>query len=151
MLQGRKEYLSEASAIAVEYLTSGPAGFFLLIESSQIDWACHGNHADYLITEMQDFDRTIGRVLDFAQRDGNTLVIVTGDHETGGFSLSAKSEGEGENCYPDYSVIAPRFTSTDHSAALVPVFAFGPGAERFSGVYENTEIFHKITRLLGVD
>ena len=84
-------------------------------------------------------------MLDFAEKDGETLVIVTADHETGGFTLGAG----GRNGYDaNYGVIQPTFATTNHSAALVPVFAFGPGAEIFAGVYENTEIFHRIVSLV---
>jgi alkaline phosphatase len=87
----------------------------------------------------------LNRVLDLAEQDGETLVIVTADHETGGFTLGAS----GSNGYDaDYSVITPTFASTNHSATMVPVFSFGPGAENFTGVYENTEIFHKLALLL---
>ena len=128
----------------MKFLSTGGEGYFLMVESSQIDLAGHGNQVDYLITEMNDFEQTIGDVLDIAEADGETLVIVTADHETGGFTLSAA----GSNGYDaDYSVIAPTFASTNHSAALVPVFAFGPGAENFTGIYENTEIFHKLVSL----
>ena len=144
MLEGREEFLSEASAMAIKFLSTGGEGYFLMVESSQIDWAGHGNQVDYLITEMNDFEQTIGDVLDLAEADGETLVIVTADHETGGFTLGAA----GSNGYDaDYSIIAPTFASTNHSAALVPVFAFGPGAENFTGIYENTEIFHKLVSL----
>jgi len=146
MLEGRKHFLKEASSTAMDFLSSGSNGFFLMIEGSQIDWAGHGNNAQYMITEMNDFEEVVRNVLDYAEQDGQTLVIVTADHETGGFTLGAA----GENGYePDYSTIAPTFASTNHSAALVPVFAYGPGAENFTGVYENTEIFHKLVSLIG--
>ena len=87
--------------------------------------------------------------MDYAEKDGETLVIVTADHETGGYTLGAA----GDNSYgnADYSVITPTFASTNHSAAMVPVFSYGPGAENFIGVYENTEIFHKLVLLLDTD
>jgi alkaline phosphatase len=145
MLEGRKEFLKNASSIGMEFLSTGEDGFFLMIEGSQIDWAGHGNQAQYMIREMNDFDKTVHFVLDWAEQNGETLVIVTADHETGGFTLGAA----GSNGYDaDYSVIQPTFASTNHSAALVPVFAIGPGAETFLGVYENTEIFHKLVSLL---
>ena len=145
MEEGRKDFLARASSIAVEFLSTGEAGYFLMIESSQIDWAGHGNQVEYMKAEVNDFERTIDAVLDYAEKDRETLVIVTADHETGGFTLGAA----GVNSYgtADYSVIEPSFASTNHSAALVPVFAFGPGAENFIGVYENTEIFHKLVSL----
>ena len=145
MQEGRKDFLARATSIAVDFLSTGDAGYFLMVESSQIDWAGHGNQVNYMIAEVNDFERTIQGVLNYAEEDGETLVIVTADHETGGFTLGAK----GTNGYDaDYSVIEPTFASTNHSAALVPVFAYGPGAENFAGVYENTEIFHKLVLLL---
>jgi alkaline phosphatase len=144
MLEGRGNFLQESSLIGIEFLASGEAGFFLMIEGSQIDWAGHGNQVDYMITEVNDFERTVASVLDYAEADGETLVIVTADHETGGFTLGAA----GRNGYDaDYSTILPTFATTNHSAALVPVFAFGPGEEQFMGVYENTEIFNRIVAL----
>ncbi len=145
MLEGRKNFLAKATDIAVDFLSTGEAGFFLMVEGSQIDWAGHGNNTKYMITEVNDFEKTVGEVLDFADKDGETLVIVTADHETGGYTLGAA----GENGYgADYSIITPTFASTNHSAALVPVLAYGPGAENFIGIYENTEIFHKLVSLL---
>ena len=85
---------------------------------------------------MKDFNKTIDIALNYAEQEGNTLVIVTADHETGGFTLST-NDG-------DYGDIKPSFSTGGHSATLIPVFAFGNGAENFRGVYENTEIFHKI-------
>jgi alkaline phosphatase len=145
MLEGRKDFLARATFIAVNFLSTGEAGYFLMVESSQIDWAGHTNDVDYMKAEVNDFEKTIGEVLDYAEKDGETLVIVTADHETGGFTLGASG-----NNYDgaDYSLIEPTFASTNHSAALVPVFAFGPGAENFIGVYENTEIFHKLVGLM---
>jgi alkaline phosphatase len=116
-----------------------------MVESAQIDWGGHGNDASYLIAEMLDFDKTIGKVLDFADRNGETLVVVTADHETGGMALSARQlEGTGT----DYNKLQVIFSTGGHTATLIPVFAMGPGAETFSGIYKNTEIYHKMIRLL---
>lgn len=144
--EGRGDFLEKASSIAVEFLSTGDKGYFLMVEGAQIDWAGHGNQAEYMISEVNDFERTVNQVMDYAERDGETLVIVTADHETGGFTLGAAgSNYDGA----DYSVITPTFATTNHSAALVPVFAYGPGAENFMGIYENTEIFHKLVSLMG--
>jgi len=144
MLEGRKDFLAKSSSIAIDFLSTGDQGYFLMIESSQIDWAGHGNNVDYMITEMNDFEQTVKSVMDYAEADGETLVIVTADHETGGFTLGAA----GRNGYDaDYSTIYPTFASTNHSASLVPVLAYGPGAENFIGIYENTEVFHKLVSL----
>lgn len=148
MLEGRKTFLKDATSIATDFLATGDGGYFLMVEGSQIDWAGHGNQVEYMIAEMNDFNQLLNWVLDMAERDGETLVIVTADHETGGFTLGAS----GRNGYDaDYSVITPTFATTNHSAAMVPVFSFGPGAENFTGVYENTEIFHKLVALLAAE
>lgn len=140
MLEGRGDFLPNATSLAIDRLSQNKNGFFLMVEGSQIDWGGHSNEADYLISELLDFDKTIARALDFAMKDGETLVIVTADHETGGFTL-APEEG-------NYDKIKPAFSTGSHSATLIPVFAFGPGAETFSGIYENTEIYHKMMSLL---
>lgn len=139
MLDGRGEFLKNATKLAIESLSGNEEGFFLMIEGAQIDWGGHDNDADYLISELIDFDNTIGVVLDFAKLNGETLVIVTADHETGGFTL-AQDNG-------DYNKIKPVFSTGGHSAAMIPVFAKGPNAEDFGGIYENTAIYNKIKSL----
>ena len=148
MSEGRGDFLSEATLLGVQFLHQNNTPFFLMSEGSQIDWAGHDNDAPYLISELIDFDELIGAVLDFAAEDGETLVVVTSDHETGGFTLSGApyrtSEGK---IYDSYNKLDPRFSTGGHSATLIPVFAYGPGAAQFSGVYDNTDIFHKIIEL----
>ncbi|NRB63572.1 MAG: alkaline phosphatase [Saprospiraceae bacterium] len=140
--QGR-DYLQPASALAMSFLDTHDAenkGFFLMVEGAQIDWGGHANDSDYIITEVLDFDKVIGDALDFAQKDRETLVIVTADHETGGFAINPGSTME---------KIEPGFTSDYHTAALIPVFAYGPGAELFAGIYENTAIHNKMRLAIG--
>ncbi|MTB53669.1 alkaline phosphatase [Lewinella sp. W8] len=142
--QGR-DYLVPAAKMAVDFLNAHDRdnkGFFLMIEGSQIDWGGHANDSPYIISEMLEFDEVIGEVLNFAQRDGETLVIVTADHETGGYAINTGST---------MGDIQGAFTSDYHTADLIPVFAYGPGAERFSGIYENTAIFEKMKNLFGFD
>ena len=149
--QGRDDYLAQASAKALDYFSKQGKPFFLMIESSQIDWGGHDNDADYLIAETLEFDRVIGLVLDFAAKDGNTLVVVTADHETGGYTLSSetKKNAEGKS-YSDYNSISPTFSTGGHSATLVPVFAWGPGSDKFRGIYENTHIHKLFSDLAGL-
>lgn len=141
--QGR-DYLVPAVELAPGFLKTraGDEGFFLMVEGSQIDWGGHANDHDYIVSEMIEFDRAVGRVLDFAAADGETLVIVTADHETGGYAINYGSTMDS---------IVPAFTSDYHTADLIPVFAFGPGAERFGGIYENTAIYRKMMDLLALD
>ena len=139
MSEGRGDFLPNATQLALEKLSKNEKGFFLMVEGSQIDWGGHNNDAEYLIEELLDFDKTLGVALDFAKQNGDTLIIVTADHETGGFTLA--SEGS------DYNKIKPSFSTTGHSATMVPVFAEGPGASLFNGIYESNEIYHKMMAL----
>ena len=139
ILDGRGEFLTNATKLAIESLSSNEEGFFLMIEGAQIDWGGHDNDAEYLISELIDFDNTIGVALDFAKLNGETLVIVTADHETGGFTL-AQDNG-------DYNKIKPVFSTGGHSATMIPVFAKGPNADDFGGIYENTAIYNKMKSL----
>ena len=140
MLDGRGSFLPDATELALQYLDDKGDGFFMMIEGSQIDWGGHANDEDYIKTEMADFNQTIGHVLDFAEEDGETLVIVTADHETGGYALSS-----GET----YESTQGTFSTGGHTATLVPVYAVGPGASTFSGIYDNTDVYHKMMAAWG--
>eukprot|EP00095_Tigriopus_kingsejongensis_P005888 maker-scaffold1398_size43383-snap-gene-0.1 protein:Tk05888 transcript:maker-scaffold1398_size43383-snap-gene-0.1-mRNA-1 annotation:"alkaline phosphatase" len=83
----RGPILPLATEKGLEILKKDPNGFFMLVEGSQIDWGGHNNDSEYIINEMLDFDNAIKKVLDFADKDGDTLVIITADHETGGYSI----------------------------------------------------------------
>lgn len=140
--QGRGDYLEKASLNAIQLLSGNKNGFMLMIEGSQIDWGGHDTDFNYMKAELIDFNEVINKVLDYAAKDGNTLVIVTADHETGGLSLL-------EN-HADKLKFRSNYATNSHSGIMVPVFAFGPGAEEFSGIYENTEIHFKLKRLLDI-
>lgn len=150
MIDGRGSFLPEATSLAIEHLGQNEKGFFVMVESSQIDWAGHSNSFDYMEGEMLDFEAVIQVALDFAKVDGNTLLVVTADHETGGFAMSPKTKGDYNEDYTDYNELVPGFATGQHTASLIPVFAFGPGAEHFQGLYDNTEIFDKMARLAGL-
>ena len=140
MSEGRGDFLPDATQLALNKLSKNKKGFFLMVEGSQIDWGGHNNEADYLIEELLDFDKAIGVALNFAKKNGETLVIVTADHETGGFTLSS----DGNN----YNKIKPTFSTTGHSGTMVPVFAEGPGSYLFNGIYNSTEIYFKMMELM---
>jgi len=136
----RGSMLPDATVAAIDILDNNTKGFFLMVEGSQIDWACHDNNTRQEIKEFLDFDETIGRVIDFAKKDKNTLVIITADHETGGMTiLNGKFGSDSLNTV---------FTSKGHSGIPVPVFAYGPGAENFRGFMENVSFKSKIEKLL---
>jgi alkaline phosphatase len=135
-----RTYLPTAGRMAPRFLKErSEQGFFLMIEGSQIDWGGHAKNATYTIEEMLDFDRTIGEVLDWAAQDGETLVVITADHETGGMAIMQGSE---------MGKLEVKFNSDYHTATMVPVFAFGPGADKFQGMYDNTQIYHKMMGLM---
>lgn len=134
--EGRGDQLVKSTVTALNIVKQNQKGFFVMIEGSQIDWGGHANDTQYIVNEMVDFDNAIGKVLDFAEKDGNTLVIITADHETGGFSLVGGDMKEGK--------VEGKFTTKDHTGVMIPVFAYGPGAEQFIGIYPNTAIFHKM-------
>ncbi|HVR44103.1 MAG TPA: alkaline phosphatase [Thermoanaerobaculia bacterium] len=123
---------------ALRKLASDPDGFFLMIEHEGTDTASHYHANDDVIRSLHSLDEAVGVALAFASRDGNTLVLVTGDHETGGLSLLST---------PDGSLVL-NWSTGGHSAALIPLFAYGPGAEAFSGVYENTEIGRRLLAIV---
>jgi len=140
MLKDRGEMLPKSVDIALNILNKNRKGFFIMIEGSQIDGQCHSNNMEGEIAEAVDFDAAVKNALDFAVKDGNTLVIVTADHETGGLTLTGGSIEKGE--------VKGAFSTKGHTSVMVPVFAFGPGAINFTGVYENTAIFNKMKSLL---
>jgi alkaline phosphatase len=149
MLDGRGDFLTDATQLAFDYFQSQKAPFFLMVEGSQVDWGGHANNGDYLTTEMLDFDKAIGAALDFAQKEGNTIVIVTADHECGGFALvSEEVEVPFQGTQRDYDSLRFSFTSGGHSATMVPVLAYGPNTEGFTGIYENIAIYEKLMALL---
>lgn len=129
-----------ASVAKALQLLDNKKGFFLMVEGSMIDDGGHDNKAGHTMEEIFDFDRTIGVVLEWAENDGQTLVIVTGDHATGGMTLLSGSI--------DDKRIRVNFSTTGHNGITLPVFAWGPHSEDFVGIYENTELSDKIRALI---
>ena len=126
---------------ALDLLGRSQNGFFLMIEGSQIDDAGHFNNTTYNVQEVLDFDQQVGRAFAFAAANGETLVVVTADHETGGYSLVEGDARAGK--------VVARFASNKHTAVMVPVFAYGPGSELFTGMYQNTDIYVRLKQALG--
>ncbi|MCI4669736.1 MAG: alkaline phosphatase [Bacteroidia bacterium] len=136
--RGRGDYLESVTKEAIRILKKGENGFFLMVEGSQIDWAAHDNDTATTVKELLDFDKCLGEVLEFAARDGETLVVVTSDHETGGMTIHDGDEKSGK--------VEGAFTTVMHTGVMVPVFAFGPQAEQFIGIYENTDLFQRLKK-----
>ena len=141
-VSGGRDYLSFAVRQGVQYLEQkSNKGFFLLVEGSQIDWMNHANDGRGVVMETLDFDRAIWEAIQYANKKGNTLVLVTADHESGGMSIEADSK---------MNKLKYGFTTNGHTAAMIPVFAYGPGSILFRGIYENTSIYHKMRAALGL-
>ncbi len=102
--------LEQMAVKAVDLLDDTDEGFFLMIEGANIDKHSHNNDSEKVTESLLEFDRTIEAMLEYAEKDGETLVIVTADHETGGITFEDGS----------YS-----FTKDGHSAADVPVLVYG--------------------------
>ena len=136
----RGDQLQVTSKVALDILDDHKKGFFLMVEGSEIDGGGHSNDIAYTVDEMLDFDRAVGVALEFAARDRKTLVVVTADHETGGLTLLNGDIKSGK--------ITGSYSTTGHTGLMVPVFAYGPGAEEFGGIDENTSFFYKFMRLL---
>ena len=139
----RGDFLPRAVKTALKTLDSAENGFFLMVEGSQIDFACHGHDSTWMMDEMLDFDYAIKVALDYAKEKGNTLVVVTADHETGGLTLP-DPQGKYTNVVFDYS-------TGSHTCLPVLVYAFGPGAEQFTGWMQNTELKGKILNACGYE
>ena len=136
----RKYTLGDLTKNAINHLKNNDDGFMLMIEGSQIDWAGHDHKSKELLEEMNDFSSAIKEALDFAKKDGNTLVLVTSDHETGGMSVI-----RGNNSATELEL---GYTSTGHTPSPVGIFSFGPGAEFFGGIMNINHIGQKLFFLL---
>lgn len=139
----RGDFLPRAVETALQSLDGAENGFFLMVEGSQIDFACHANDSAWMMDEMMDFDAAIQVALDYAKKHDNTLVVVTADHETGGLSLP-DPQGKYTNVVFDYS-------SGSHTCLPVLVYAYGPGAEQFTGWMQNTALKEKILNACGLE
>jgi alkaline phosphatase len=137
---GRGPILSKASLEAVTYLAKGNSPVFLMIESAKIDSGGHSNSSSTIVTEMLDFDLTIGEMIRYADQHPGTLVLITADHETGGVSLPQGNLAQKE--------VELAYHSDDHTGILVPIFAYGAHSGEFRGVYDNTEVFKKLASIV---
>ena len=127
--------LEQMTMKAIDILDDTDEGFFLMVEGAHIDKHSHNNDDDAMMEAMQSFDNTIKAVLEYARNDGETLVVITADHETGAI------EFDGENYV---------FTSGSHSAANVPVLVYGSDKFINSGeILNNYELPIRVAYTLG--
>lgn len=199
--------LQEMTNAAITRLNKNKNGFFLMVEGSQIDWAGHDNDIVGAMSEMEDFEKAFKAAIDFAKKDGHTLVVATADHSTGGLSIGARGtyvfdvnpikaakrtsdfmtqeiiKGAGVEAtlkkYIALSLTAEEiqsvkdaaatqdadkidnsidlifdirtntgWTTSGHTGEDVPVYAYGPGKEKFAGVIDNTDNAKNIFKIL---
>ncbi len=139
----RGDFLPRAVKTALQTLDDAENGFFLMVEGSQIDFACHGNDSAWMVNEVVDFSNAIQLALDYAEEHGNTLVVVIADHETGGLTLP---DPQGK-----YTNVVFNYSTRSHTCLPVMVYAYGPGAEQFTGWMQNTAIKGKILNACGLE
>jgi alkaline phosphatase len=139
----RGDFLPRAVKTALKTLDNAENGFFLMVEGSQIDFACHAQDSTWMMDEMLDFDYAVKVALDYAKEKGNTLVVVTADHETGGLTLP---DPNGE-----YTNVVFNYSTRSHTCLPVMVYAYGPGAEQFTGWMQNNELKAKIMNACGYE
>ena len=137
-------YLEKATKKALDVLSrNNKQGFFLMIESAIIDGYGHNNDSDGMIVEMKEFDNTLRQLVAYVNEHPETLLVVTADHETGGTAVAYNSHEVG-NPTP----VKLSFSTKGHSGTVVPIFAYGAGAEAFAGIMKNMDLPKKIEELM---
>lgn len=137
---GSQPMLVELAKNGIDRFSKSSTGFMLMVEGSFIDHKGHSNDFDAMVKETLDFDDAVKAGLEFAKQDGQTLVIITADHETGGLTLP---NDKVDNSFQ----INPEWSTKGHTAIPVPIYAYGPGSQLFTGVIDNTDIAKKIISL----
>ncbi len=139
-------YLPKATAKALEILTNNSKGkgFFMMVEGSQIDGAAHGNDGRSVLAEVREFDEAVGTAFDYADKHPGTLVVVLADHETGGLAIVP---GDVDFLKAE-SGVSLEFATTGHSGNMIALFAYGTGAEKFTGVLDNDEVGRRMQEVL---
>lgn len=145
MIQPYSPSLAEMTRVAIEVLSKDPEGFFLMVEAGQIDWEAHANNAFEVMQLTVGLDAAVTIAQVYALSEPNMLIIVAGDHETGGMSLNLDGSGsyrkDGPFSMPDGTQFWVDWAGTSHTAADVPVTAMGPYSELLWGEYPNTWIY----------
>ena len=130
--------VEEMTTKAIEILSADEDGFFLMVEGACIDKFAHDNEMEGMTLSAEEFDKAVAAALDFAEKDGETLVVVTADHGTGGM----KPDGKG----------GYKFTWGQHDFDDVPVYVSAEDAGFTSGTeIKNRQIPVQIARVLGFD
>lgn len=134
--------LADLTAKSLALLASRDAGFVLVIEEDGIDTFSHDHDAAGAVRQVSALDDAVAVGLGWAARDGKTLVLVTADHETGGLAIVGGTRAGGAEV---------TWSTPEHTASPVLLFAAGPGAQGFAGVLDQTEIHDRIARATALD
>ncbi|WP_371925834.1 alkaline phosphatase [Halobacillus sp. A5] len=197
--------LSEMTSTAIQSLSQDEEGFFLMVEGSQIDWAGHAHDAAWAMNDTAAFEEAAAEALDYAKQDEETLVVIAGDHETGGMTVGSNGEYDvkqdvvqgvsatgdhmAEQLDEDRSNVAQvveeyagvelskeevetirsaekpneaindavsdhalvGWTSSVHTGVDVPIYAYGPSSDDFSGLVNNIDIPTKMAEAMGLE
>ena len=144
---------------ALDTLSSGRQGFFLFVEEEAVDEFAHDNNGRRMLQAMGELEKAVAVARDFAKTHPGTLVVVTGDHETGGLTVedTATTDESGTGTSAEDGPFAVHgstlrfnldWTTTSHTGADVPVTAYGPLAERFTGKHPNTYVYDVLAPVL---
>jgi alkaline phosphatase len=151
--------LPEMAKKALDLLSGDHDGLFVLIEEEAIDEMAHENNTGLMIKAGAALDRTVALAVDFARRHPGTLIVVQGDHETGGLTIENPDpedesgeelsredgpftvQGSGLQVFADW-------TTGQHTGADTPITASGPGSEEFDGTIDNTDVHDIIARAM---
>jgi alkaline phosphatase len=124
---------------AINRLKGSDKGFFLMVEHEGVDSASHNNSVPDVVSALRSFSEAIAVAMELTAAAGDTLIVVTSDHETGGLRISDTKTGRARM----------EWSATDHTGAAVPVFAIGPGSAEFGGFYDNTDIGKRLLAIVG--
>ena len=135
--------LHEMTAAALAVLDKNPQGFFLLVEGSQIDGGNHSNNFEYMVKELLAFDEAVRIILEWINekpaRKKNTLLIITADHETGGFAIIGPSDTLSNK--GDLNSIDVGWISRKHTGGDTIIWSQGPGSQKLGKALDNTDIY----------
>lgn len=118
--------LAEMTEKAIELLSQDPDGFFLMVEGSQVDWAGHANDAAWMVTDFLAFDAAVGKAMEFAQSNTDTLVLIFPDHNTGALSLGNSTTDSGYTSISVEDLIDPIKEATVTSNVLFDMISEEP-------------------------
>ena len=134
--------LAESTQKAISLLQSRAKGFILVVEEEGVDSGSHINRIDFVTSHLKNLDDAVNVGLEFALKDRQTLVLVVADHETGGLTLVKDNSSK--------ETIGVRWSTDGHTGQPVPLFAFGPHAVAFTGLWDNTDFSRIIAELIGL-